>query len=121
MKAKRGFHQRALFCPFFKLTEFMKLNYFKNFASNKINVRHLAAVFIFCQVFYINFLHAQEVSNQLWLEYRPTYNFTPKFKIDIRFSFRDEFAETNWHTWEAGLFRYISFPNVLMLIWDYRL
>lgn len=54
-------------------------------------------IFLFC----INHLNAQEVANQIWLEYRPTYNFNPKFKVDMRFSFRDEFDETNWHTWEA--------------------
>ncbi|MGB5393136.1 MAG: DUF2490 domain-containing protein [Lutimonas sp.] len=55
----------------------------------------------FIVLFCFNHLNAQKVANQIWLEYRPTYNFNPKFKVDMRFSFRDEFDETNWHTWEA--------------------
>jgi len=58
-------------------------------------------VFILCQFFCLQFLFAQEVTNQFWLEYRPTYVFSPKIKVDMRLSFRDEFDDTNWHTWEA--------------------
>lgn len=58
-------------------------------------------VFFLCQIFCLHFLYAQEVTNQFWLEYRPTYVFTPKVKLDMRLSFRDEFDDTNWHTWEA--------------------
>ena len=57
--------------------------------------------FILCQFFCLQFLFAQEVTNQFWLEYRPTYVFSPKVKVDMRLSFRDEFDDTNWHTWEA--------------------
>ena len=32
-------------------------------------------VFILCQFFCLHFLFAQEVTNQFWLEYRPTYVF----------------------------------------------
>ncbi len=58
-------------------------------------------VFIICYLLCTHFLFAQKNTNQVWLEYRPTYIFSPKFKIDGRVSFRDEFDATNWHTWEA--------------------
>jgi hypothetical protein len=63
----------------------------------------LALLFVVCQLFYTQHAQAQLVADQIWLEYRPTYTFAPKFKIDGRASFRDEFDETNWHTWEARL------------------
>lgn len=77
----------------------------KSYDNNRYNtlilsIKRITVVFLLCQ-FCIHFLVAQDVTNQLWLEYRPTYIFTPKFKIDTRFSFRDEFDETNWHTWEV--------------------
>ncbi len=58
-------------------------------------------IFILCQFFCLPSSVAQDVTEQIWLEYRPTYVFTPKIKLDMRLSFRDEFDDTNWHTWEA--------------------
>ena len=63
-------------------------------------MRAVVVLLIF-QIFCTSFLFSQEVTNQLWLEYRPTYTFSPKVKVDMRLSFRDEFDDTNWHTWEA--------------------
>ena len=67
----------------------------------KLNGVRLALVFILVSFFYTPLVQAQTTTNQIWLEYSPTYKFAPKFKIDGRFSFRDEFDETNWHTWEV--------------------
>jgi len=75
------------------------------------NVIRITVVFILLHFFCMHFLHAQDVTNQLWLEYRPTYTFTPKFKVDVRFSFRDEFDETNWHTWEARFIPVLKLPK----------
>lgn len=80
-------------------------------STSGLNRKDALLVFFICQVFSMHFLNAQDVTNQLWLEYRPTYTFTSKFKVDARFSFRDEFAETNWHTWEARLIPVLKLPK----------
>lgn len=69
----------------------------------KLYGKRLALLFIVCQVCCSKPAQAQLVADQVWLEYRPSYKFTPKFKIDGRLSFRDEFDEANWHTWETRL------------------
>lgn len=67
--------------------------------------------FVFILTIYTQIGQAQDVTNQLWLEYRPTYTFSPKFKIDTRLSFRDEFDETNWHTYEARAIPVYKLPK----------
>lgn len=76
-----------------------------------VSIKRIVLPFILCQILCVHFLLAQEVTNQLWLEYRPSYTFSSKFKVDARFSFRDEFDETNWHTWEARFIPVLKLPK----------
>ena len=79
--------------------------------TRKTNKTITAVIVLFVITTCLQSLSAQLISDQIWIEYRPTYTFTPKFKVDFRFSFRDEFDETNWHTYEARAIPVYKLPK----------
>jgi len=58
---------------------------------------------VFCYfivgLFSIQSVYGQS-STQTWIEYRPTYKFNDAFKLGMRTSYRTNYEDPHWHTWE---------------------
>ena len=68
-------------------------NNFKNVLWNWFVLWGLVLVFPFSS--------KAQVTEQLWMEYRPSYHFEHQWKLDMRASYRTDFEDPRWHTIET--------------------
>lgn len=70
--------------------------------ANRLSVKQFAGIFIFFQIFIPQLLNAQ-TTEQIWLEYKPSYSFQKDYKLAMRGSFRTNLQDPRWRTLELRL------------------
>ena len=70
--------------------------------AGRFSVRQFTSIFIFFQIIIPQLIHAQP-TEQIWLEYKPSYSFQKDYKLAMRGSFRTNLQDPRWRTLELRL------------------